>query len=240
MPYKLETHLHTKGNSNCAKVAPPEIAAEYASKGYDAIICTNHFNNVSWLASQKGIFKKAKNASFLRRYYELIGECAKYNIRVYFGMELAIWGEDYTAYRRGGADILIFGITPEEFLDISCKLIYRSTHASVHALAREKGWVLVQAHPFRDGPKRTKQWESCNLDGAEVFNSHTGHSNDNAAALAFARDNGLFGTAGSDYHEPGMARCGILMDELPSDEKELARKLAAGDFCIFEDYEKIE
>jgi len=44
--YKLETHLHTKNNSDCGKETPEKIIEIYSKAGYNGIVCTNHFNRV--------------------------------------------------------------------------------------------------------------------------------------------------------------------------------------------------
>ena len=60
--YKIEGHLHVKGNSWCGKTAPNDVIKIYKEKGYDALIVTNHFNtklyNDYFIASSSGYYRR--------------------------------------------------------------------------------------------------------------------------------------------------------------------------------------
>jgi predicted metal-dependent phosphoesterase TrpH len=70
---------------------------------------------------------------------------------------------------------------------------------------RDQGAVISVSHPF--DRYRKGAWEENDLrrimglvDAIEVFNARCVRAEDNARAMAFARQNGLIGTAGSDAH----------------------------------------
>lgn len=83
------------------------------------------------------------------------------------------------------------GLTPEE--TIRC--------------LRDQGAVISVSHPF--DRLRKGAWREADLlrimdkvDAIEVFNARCMFAQDNVRAIAFARQHGLCGTAGSDAHTP--------------------------------------
>ena len=88
--YKLEMHLHTKGNSPCGHTPPSEIIKVYKEAGYDGIVCTNHFNRYLYENYLEG-----KNAA---EKFELIAKAmekvknsadqARYADKLFFDLEI--------------------------------------------------------------------------------------------------------------------------------------------------------
>jgi len=77
---------------------------------------------------------------------------------------------------------------------------------TIHRL-REQGAFVSVSHPFDSW--RSGAWRRADLlelvpelDAIEVFNARCLRAKDNALARAFARQQGLAGTAGSDAHHP--------------------------------------
>ena len=97
-------------------------------------------------------------------------------------------------------------------------------------MAGADGALLIQAHPYREGctPAPAEY-----LDGVEVLNMnprHIHHAN-NDKALAFAKENHLLMTGGSDFHRPGeVGTSGILSETLPEDSYKFAELLRSGKY----------
>lgn len=229
MAYKLETHLHTKGNSPCAKVDIKEIIEIYKNKGYNGIVCTNHFNSFILDNYFGNLNPSEKVANFLKGFNELKEEAEKHNIDVFFGLELALKNDYYNKKSKFGcAELLIYGITCTEFLQDNVKL-YSMDYKELYNFANKKGWLVVQAHPYR---LRSKRISSDYLHGIEVFNGHPHHFSFNSLALARANRNNLIKTAGSDFHFKGGANSGIILQEKVKNEKHLVELFQKGNYRI--------
>lgn len=210
--YFLETHLHTFGNSGCAKAPACLIAPFYKRKGYNGIVCTNHFNHFIFNRYFRGKNKDRKLARYLSGYQKLVKYCAPYGIDVYFGIELSLRGQEYK-YTSPGIEILIYGISPEEFLEFNTSL-YEMSPEELYKTACQRNWLLVQAHPYRN---RTALYDPAYLHGLEVWNGHPGHDCRPEKCEARAKEFGLIGTGGSDFHNFSFAGSGILLKERPAD-----------------------
>lgn len=225
--FKLEMHLHTAGNSRCAKV-PAETAAKlYADAGYDGVVVTNHWNK--HIAENHFAGSDDKVQSYLNGYYAMKAAESVSGIKAFFGVELALGEDYYSLLNRKGAEILIYGITPEEFAEAGEEL-YRLSYGALDGLAAERGWLLYQAHPFRE---RTKRIPVEFLDGVEVYNANPRHINLNAVAALYAEKYKLKKTAGTDFHQTKDVKAGICFQYAISDEKALAKALTAGDYRLF-------
>ena len=78
----------------------------------------------------------------------------------------------------------------------------------IRGTARENGFLLIQAHPFRNGMRITPPEL---LDGIETFNGNMRHDSRNFLAAQWAARYGLLATSGSDFHEmEDRARGGIF------------------------------
>lgn len=227
MEHKIEFHLHVKGTSHCAKENPATIIADYKPLNYSGIVCTNHWNSSS-MPHLKGFTFKRKLNSFINVFKDFKEQCEKEGIKVYFGLELSLHKRDYRPGRFNCFEILVYGITLNEFIEYNKKLIHL-TNAELKALADEKGWVLIQSHPYRN---QSMQLPIEYVHGYEVFNSHKGHTERNEQSLLLCQKVDGIGTCGSDYHNKGMQRTAVIFNELPKDEKDLARLLKAKSFTL--------
>ena len=226
MTFKVEMHLHTLGNSRCAKVGHEDIVSIYSSLGYDAVTVTNHWNEYiarKYLSDDPEIS--------VRKYiegYEKMRKAAKGKLRVFFGMELALGGDYYKPGSLRSAELLIYGMTAEEFSECGATL-YEYGYDELKKLTEDRGWLVIQAHPYRE---RSKRIPVKYLDGLEIFNKNGRHFNKNVLARLRAKTHSLAGIAGSDFHQPEDAGAALIFDEKISDEKALAAALAVGAFEV--------
>ncbi len=185
----IDLHVHTKELSSCSTVSIEEAIERYAKIGYDAIVVTNHLSKwsigyremESWESFIDGFMAPVKNA---KEYGE------KHGIKVFFGCELR--------FHDDGNDYLIYGIT-EEFLKNTPDIMAMGI-GKLHSITKDLGFLIFQAHPFRNGQKITPPEY---LDGIEVGNGHPRHNGRNDIARIWADAYGLLSAAGSDFHEEG-------------------------------------
>ncbi len=217
--FKVEGHLHLKGNSWCGKTEPSDIVKIYKEKGYDAIIVTNHFNVCLYNDYFKGTDEE-KLDQFFKAFNEL--KANSNGLKVYFGVEFAL-GEDHynLPLRKKCVELLVYGITPDEFREYGIKIISMD-YKEFKALAEEKGWLVFQAHPFRE---RTKRVALDCIDGVETYNGNPRHVNRNLRAQAYCKHHKLLEVVGSDFHVPHDVSSAMMFYELPEDEKRLVSVL---------------
>ncbi len=229
----IELHLHTKKNSSCGEVSPYRIARVYARAGYSAIAVTNHFSPLfyDYLAGRS---HRAKLKSYKRQFFRLRRWARLYGITVLFGMELSQLGYEHSGKGNPYYEILVYGITPEDITDDIMELFYLPLD-QLHQYASQRGWILVQAHPYRSD---SILLEPSYVDGIEVHNGHAGHNSHNEQAEARAEQYRLIKTAGSDYHFLGGESSGIYADYVPKTEAQLVDLLKSGSYTIKRDMGK--
>ena len=203
---KLETHMHTSQVSGCGKLTGETMAEMYAAAGYGAVIVTDHITRDTpdaafFMSGFRAVQKKAA---------ELIPNGAKN--RNEMGM-LVLPGAEARLIDRGEEDYLIYG--PETEVDFAVLLRILQEKPSLADFSRqihENGWLIIQAHPYRD-EKTVAQAADC-LDGVEAVNGNPRHTPYNEKALAFARANRLMMTGGSDAHRvEDVARSGVYVPD---------------------------
>ncbi len=214
----IDMHIHTKEISSCSSCEAKVMIDRYASKGYDAVVITNHLNMWS-----RGRREKSWE-EFIRSYAAVIKEAAgyakQYGIRVFMGCELR--------FNDGANDYLVYGMT-EEFM-LSHPEIVTVNNEQLHALAKENGFLVYQAHPFRDGMKVVNPKH---LDGVEVGNGHRHHNSRNDFAKLWADAYGLRTVCGSDFHHDGdEGTGGMIFFEDIQNEKELVEALKSGNYLM--------
>lgn len=158
---------------------------------------------------------------FLNDFYELKEEGAKNNIDVFFGLEISLKNDHYHGNNFLCAELLIYGIAVQEFIENNIK-IYNMSYKELYSYAEDKGWIIVQAHPYR---LRTKRVSCKYLHGIEVFYGHPGHNSSNSLALNRAVKHKLIKISGSDFHFKGGENSGIMLDTPVKDEKHLVELL---------------
>ena len=231
--YKLEMHLHTIHNSHCGQVEPVDIAREYADAGYNGIVVTNHFNRTDlfgYVAQQYGSRLNVMS-DYMRDYYELKDECAKYGIDVFFGLEAAPDFCTYYKYSPPYGEILVYGITPEELLEYGYDIL-NFNKMELYDWAEKHGCLLVVAHPYR---KICTELDYRYVHGIEISNLHPHQDSKNHKAEKVCDMLGLIPTGGSDYHFEGGARGGILLKRAPESEKDLVSILKSRDYEVIKE-----
>lgn len=221
---KIELHFHTMESSRCGRVAAQAGVQAYGEAGYAGIVVTDHFSQdhlrkeVSWKETVDHFLEGFRIA-------EQAGE--RNGIRVYLGMEIR--------FPENQNDYLAFGL--DKSLLYENPWLTETDIADFYKWSREHGLFIVQAHPYRKGcaPARPEY-----LDGVEVYNGNVRHDSRNQDALLWAEREGLIQTVGSDFHrEEDLSGRGILVEELPMDEKELAAVLRDRKFELSEGEEEV-
>ena len=196
---KIDLHIHTTGFSYCGKLSPAEIVSLYSQAGYDAIVITNHFNNISrqWFLDNGG-------SDYWKSYFDTIDHAAelgrKCGLLVLGGFELR--------FDENANDYLVYGMTREQCQDYES--IFAMTPETFSTFASERGILFYQAHPFRNGITVVNPEH---LFGIEVLNTHPRHDSRNDIALAWAEKYGLHKIAGSDCHQlPDIGSSAVFTD----------------------------
>lgn len=196
MEYCWETHAHTAEISPCGEVPAARLAQLYIEAGYTGVVVTNHLCEYGLGRVKDRPWQEQIDWFFAGA--DMVREAAGDRLRVLTGAELR--------FTENINDYLVFGMTKEWLLahpDVFSMGVQR-----FHEEAQANGFLLVQAHPFRNGMTVANPQH---LDGVEVYNGHIGHDSRNDIAAAWARKYGLFATSGSDFHqEPHAARGGII------------------------------
>lgn len=217
MQFKTELHAHTSEVSPCGHVTAPEVADRFIAEGYSSLVITNHYSPYI-IDNLNGTWRE-KMDYYMYPYY-LMREHAGDRLHVILGCELRFEGNIN--------DYLIYGIT-EEFLRENPDL-HKMSLRSFAPLARENGFLVVQAHPFRNGIEIVPPEL---LDGMETFNGTPSYDGRNAIADAWAKRYGLIRTSGSDFHNPDQyGTGGILTSAAIRTGEELVAVLKSGDYTL--------
>lgn len=188
MSYKTDLHCHNAEVSDCANAYSDLVAEKYIRQGYTTVVLTNHLSEKTFIKHPE-LNTWDKKITFFMSGVEALrkASCGKFN--VLFAAEVRM--------RENRNDYLVYGITEEflrrtpNILDISIK--------ELSALCRENGFLLIQAHPFRDDMKIVKPTL---LDGMEVYNAQSSRAPRNDIAFQWASRYNLIMTSGSDHHDP--------------------------------------
>lgn len=206
----IDTHVHSSGISPCSRRNPSQLIAEYIADKTDGFVLANHclkeFN--------EGIGYKAWCEKYVEEYNLVKALGDKYNIRVFFGIEVTPLYENRIHY-------LIIGITPDELLN--SPELYEFSQKELYEYCSQNGFLLIQAHPFRNGmvPQDPRY-----LHGVEI-NCHPGYgATMEKEVTEFARNNNLRLICGSDFHgDHYKPKCGNYIPDEIADEKQLAEYL---------------
>lgn len=182
--FKTETHMHVSEVSPCAKLSAKEMVELYHKAGYKTLFISDHiykelfglFGNILW---------REKIEWFLNGYRKAKATAEQYDMNVILSAEINYGSNDY----------LLYGID-EDFLK-ECPTLLNMGIEKLYNYAKERGAVIVQAHPLRDGHcSPTPEF----VDGFEVINSNPRHENFSEKVLEIAQLHNKAITAGSDAH----------------------------------------
>ncbi len=219
---KLQTHCHILGGSGCAHASMQDLIDDMKSAGFDGAVITNHY--------------------CARYYYEYSGDTHKQKMDYYFSLidNAVKLGEEncfkvfYGAEVRANmpndlfAEYILYGYDRKLFYDE--KPLFTYTQEQLFALCEENGIFMYQAHPFRNrgvcgNPKYMR--------GAEYFNGHFNHINNNDLARKFCEENSLIKMSGTDYHDKFQPVLGgIIVPDTVTDNRSLTE-------CIFNNKHEI-
>ena len=220
--FKTELHCHSKGVSTCGQVDLVGIVEKFATAGYSTLVLTNHLSEYIYEHHNKGSWKNF--VDFFVGEYEALQETANGKLTVLLGAELRF-------KETGDNDYLCFGFDKAFLLENP--YLYRSSVADFHKLCQEKGYLFIQAHPFRNGMKVINP---AFVDGVEVFNGHGGHDSRNEIAEAWANKFSLLKTSGTDFHYAhAPTNGGIATDEKIQTVQQLVAVLKSGKYELIKE-----
>ena len=216
--FRTELHCHSLDISECARVNNADIVKKFSEAGCSTLVLTNHFNTGTMRFNKATSWEDFIN-KFFEAYENLKKEaCGKLNILI--GAELR-FDENYNDY-------LVYGFTKDDLLGMPD--IFKMTPESFSKISREKGFLFIQAHPFRNGMTVVRP---IFLDGVEVFNGHFGHDSRNEIAESWAEKFGLIKTSGTDFHyNDSPANAGILTDVEITSIDQLIETLKSGSYQL--------
>nr|MDD6335860.1 PHP-associated domain-containing protein [bacterium] len=222
---RFEMHAHTAETSDCGKIPAAHEVALYHQKGYDGIIITDHYFK-SFFQEIADLPWPEQVNRYLAGYRAAKAEGDKLGLTVLWGLELRF--DDANGCVN---DFLVYGPTEQDLLDNPH--LNRMTPATFSPLARQKGWLFCQAHPFRFPAYRPQapyyMEDPSLLDGMEVYNGHPNQPSHNPQAMAFHKQHPeLIPLAGSDVHfESGAGRAAVLFDGPVDSIQDIIRQLRA-------------
>lgn len=217
--YLTELHLHTKESSSCSKIPAKQMIEEYKKEGYSTIVITDHcsknkmdiLGDISWKEKIDYVYK---GFDISKKYGNKLG------IHILLGVEMTL--------QTTNSDYLIYGID-KKFL-YENEMIYEYTLEKLYELCNKKGYLLVQAHPFRDNIQLAPLEY---VDGIEVFNGCQTEVSRNDKALEYGNSTNKILTSGSDFHRlDDLARGGIITEVEIKDIKQLVEILKTKNYKL--------
>ena len=114
--------------------------------------------------------------------------------------------------------------------------IFKNGVAAFSKVAKDNGFLLYQAHPFRNDMTIIRPEL---LFGIEVQNTHPRHDSRNDIAMAWAEKYGLHKIAGSDCHQVvDVGTSAIVTDENVQTMEDLVRVLRNDRFTMIREPQK--
>jgi hypothetical protein len=201
-----ETHTHTREGSACASWSAIESVRAHKEAGFTGIIVTNHFYYGNTSVDRRLPWKEWA-AAFCSGYRIAKEEGDRVGLQVFFGWEAGYQGTEF----------LIYGLD-EQWL-LSHPEIKDATVEEQYRLVKKSGGMVVQAHPFRKEAYIPEiRLYPDYVDAVEAVNTcHSCPKSDshynpgcNARAIAYAGENNLPMTSGSDTHRIPLLDGGML------------------------------
>ena len=220
---KIETHAHT-GGSWCALCELKEIFQHYKNFGYGGIVVTNHY---SYSECKGHGFSNYRD--YAKYFFSLIESAVemgkKFDMKVFYGAEVRL-NSDNTEY-------VLYGFDKNFLLDNAN--LWEFTQEQLFKIANANGLFMYQSHPCRDGVRPSNPRF---LHGAESFNGHFHHVNNNVPAKKFCISNNLIEMSGTDFHDPGQPiTAGIYIPEEICDNEGLVKYIKSGKAKLVEEKE---
>ncbi len=220
--YFTELHLHTQESSSCAKVPVVELLEAYKKVGYNTIVITDHcskkkmdkLGEISWKEKMNFVLDGYKKA---KKYSE------KLHLNILLGVEITL--------QETKSDYLIYGIDKDFLIENEC--IYDYSLEKLYTICHQKGYLMIQAHPFRDNMQRAP---FDLIDGIEVFNGCIKSNSRNDMAMDYGKKTNKILTSGSDFHRlEDLATGGIITTKEIKTTKQLIEVLKSMDYVLVYD-----
>ncbi len=225
---KIETHTHTLGGSNCASVPIDKLICEYKNAGYGGIVITNHVCEGSF-ENYPGDTYREKLDYYFSLYYNALKIGQRLGLKIFMGAEIRAFD-----LSGGFMEFMVYGAEERFFYDN--KPLYELTQEELFKLCDKNGLLFYQTHPFRN---RIKTGDPKYMHGAECFNGHFHHVNNNEQAKLFCVQNNLIKMSGTDFHDAGQPiTAGIFIPETVNDNNGLKECIFNGNYQLFEDEKK--
>ena len=230
--YKVELHAHTDETSLCGHVPAAGQVELYLKGGYQCLVLTDHYfpdfftkfyPGKSWdeyadmlLAGYRAAKKAAEGTALT----VLLG----FELRSYEGME----------------DFLCYGMTEEDVYRYP--MICQKSVKDMCDFAHEKGWLINQAHPYRDDYAQLHPVKDPSLiDAVEGYNGTPYVHNHNELALEWARKHHVPALSGSDAHrEYGACRGGIAFPYPIYSSQELIKGIKKQDYTLLRTQDEMQ
>ena len=215
--YKTELHCHTLDASPCSSLSAEQLVELYTKSNYDSVVIANHFSRR--YMKQYGISTYKEYVEFYIGAYEKVKSIAKDRLNIIFGAELR-FDEIDNDYLWIGADI--------NFLRESEDILAMGT-TKFREICAQKGWLFIQAHPFRNTMKIVNPKT---VDGIEVFNGRHEEFR-NVIAEKWAEEYSLIKTSGTDIHSADSPpNGGILTDVKMKDMQDVLNVIKSGKYSL--------
>ena len=228
---KLETHCHVRGSSACADADIQILLDKYITAGYKAILVTNHFSVGCYDKFFVGNTHKEKVDHFFKVYDDFSKLCKEKGIKTFWGAEIRVKDERCSL----GTEYMVVGLPRSVYY--SEPPLFELDQKELFELAEKHGAFMYQTHPFRVG---VYAGDPKYLHGAEYFNGHYHHNNNNDLAREFCRENNLVGLSGTDFHHNDQpVTAGIMLPEDIETEEQLVKFFFADNFSLIIDESKI-
>lgn len=229
--FKIETHCHTYKTSNCATTPNQMLIGFYKNKGYNGIVVTNHFSKSIYDNYLTGDTHAQKIDSYFNAFDEFKSLCNANGLKAFLGAEIRVVDKN----DEDGTEYIILGFSRDIFYK---EKLFNLTQAQLFNLVDKEGVFMYQSHPFRTG---VVAGDPKYLHGAESFNGHYHHKNDNEKALEFCNKNNLIKMSGTDFHhEDQPITAGIILNYIVDTEEELKNAIFKGDFSLIEEVDLYE
>ena len=216
--FKTELHCHSKDASPCGKESVEKLVEIYTKAGYDTVVLSNHFAQCVY---------DYYGCKSMDEYVDLFMNAGEKMIRAAEGKLTVLIGAELR-FNDCQNDYLLFG----DFYDFirNTPDLFNLTPQAFHEICKQKGWLFVQAHPFRLGMTVINPEF---LDGMEVYNGHIGHPSRNFIAEQWAEAYGLIKTSGTDLHYDYVpATGGIATQEKIQSMAQLVEILKSGNYTL--------
>ena len=214
-----EVHCHTSEVSACSWVNAVSVVRIHKNAGFEGICITDHYHE-DFHKRYDGLKANEIVDNYLMGYRLASSEGNRIGLKVFLGMEIK--------FPENSNDYLIYGITEEMLYENP--YMFRMGLEDFSSMARAKGLLLIQAHPFRDNMVRVNP---SFLDGVESLNANIRQNSRNHISEKYAVENNLIKMGGSDFHrecDVNLAAMEFFTDI--NDGVDLVAAIRSGDYTI--------